>query len=63
VLGADGVRSCGDHRDPRQHPAEVDGWLINTFRYKGFDVSTQIDARIGGQLFSATNSWGKYAAS
>ena len=37
------------------------GGFINTFRYKGFDVSTQIDARIGGQLFSATNSWGKYA--
>ena len=37
------------------------GGLINTFRYKGFDLSGQIDARIGGQLFSATNAWGKYA--
>jgi outer membrane receptor protein involved in Fe transport len=37
------------------------GGLINTFRYKAFEVSGQIDARVGGQLFSATNAWGKYA--
>ena len=37
------------------------GGFINTFRYKSFDVSGQIDARIGGQLYSATNAWGKYA--
>jgi TonB-linked SusC/RagA family outer membrane protein len=37
------------------------GGFINTFRYKGFDLSGQIDARIGGQLYSATNSWGLYA--
>jgi len=37
------------------------GGLINTFRYKSFDVSGQLDARVGGQLFSATNAWGKYA--
>ena len=37
------------------------GGFINTFRYKGFDLSGQIDARIGGQLYSATNAWGIYA--
>jgi hypothetical protein len=37
------------------------GGFINTFRYKGFDLSTQLDARIGGQLYSATNAWGIYA--
>ena len=37
------------------------GGFINTFRYKGFDLSGQLDARIGGQLYSATNAWGKYA--
>jgi TonB-linked SusC/RagA family outer membrane protein len=37
------------------------GGFINTFRYKGFDLTGQIDARIGGQLYSATNSWGIYA--
>jgi hypothetical protein len=37
------------------------GGLINTFRYKAFELSGQIDARVGGQLYSATNAWGKYA--
>jgi hypothetical protein len=37
------------------------GGLINTFRYKGFDLSGQLDMRVGGQLFSATNAWGTYA--
>ena len=37
------------------------GGFINTFRYKGFDISGQIDARMGGQLYSATTSWGRYA--
>ena len=37
------------------------GGFINTFRYKGFDLSGQLDARIGGQLYSATNAWGLYA--
>ncbi|PYP77754.1 MAG: SusC/RagA family TonB-linked outer membrane protein [Gemmatimonadetes bacterium] len=37
------------------------GGFINTFRYKNFDLSGQIDARIGGQLYSATTSWGRYA--
>jgi outer membrane receptor protein involved in Fe transport len=37
------------------------GGLINTFRWKGFDLSGQIDARVGGQLYSATTSWGRYA--
>ena len=37
------------------------GGLINTLRYKGFDISGHIDARVGGQIYSATNAWGKYA--
>jgi len=62
VLGADGVplRAATTAILGNIQPKWTGG-LINTFRYKGFDVSTQVDARIGGQLFSATNSWGKYA--
>jgi TonB-linked SusC/RagA family outer membrane protein len=37
------------------------GGFINTFRYHGFDLTGQLDARIGGQLYSATNAWGMYA--
>jgi hypothetical protein len=37
------------------------GGLVNTFRYGSFDFSSQIDARVGGQLWSATNLFGTYA--
>jgi len=37
------------------------GGFINTFRWRNFDLTGQLDARIGGQLYSATNAWGTYA--
>jgi TonB-linked SusC/RagA family outer membrane protein len=37
------------------------GGLINHFRYKNLDFSAQIDAKVGGQLWSATNRFGTYA--
>jgi len=37
------------------------GGLINSFRYKGVELSAQVDARMGGQLWSATNRFGTYA--
>src|SRR5205085_8449579 len=62
VLGEDGVPlAAGTTSILGNIQPKWTGGLINTFRYKGFDISTQIDARIGGQLYSATNSWGKYA--
>ncbi|HEX7979295.1 MAG TPA: SusC/RagA family TonB-linked outer membrane protein [Gemmatimonadaceae bacterium] len=62
VLGPDGVplRASTTSILGNVQPKWTGGF-INTFRYKGFDLSTQVDARIGGQLFSATNAWGKYA--
>ncbi|WP_394367524.1 SusC/RagA family TonB-linked outer membrane protein [Flavobacterium haoranii] len=32
-----------------------------TFKYKNFDLSTLIDAKMGGELFSMTYMWGRYA--
>lgn len=32
-----------------------------TFKYKNFDLSTLLDAKIGGDLFSMTYMWGRYA--
>jgi TonB-linked SusC/RagA family outer membrane protein len=37
------------------------GGLTNTFHYGAFELTGQIDARIGGQLWSATNRFGTYA--
>ncbi|WNM20134.1 SusC/RagA family TonB-linked outer membrane protein [Flavobacterium capsici] len=32
-----------------------------TFKYKNFDLSTLIDAKIGGDIFSMSYMWGRYA--
>jgi TonB-linked SusC/RagA family outer membrane protein len=32
-----------------------------TFKYKNFNISTLLDAKIGGDLFSMTYMWGRYA--
>src|SRR5437764_12766453 len=37
------------------------GGLITALRGRNFDPRGQLDARIGGQLYSATNAWGTYA--
>jgi TonB-linked SusC/RagA family outer membrane protein len=37
------------------------GGVTNTLRYKDFDLSALVDARIGGKLWSATNRFGTYA--
>jgi len=62
VLGSDGVplRAATTSILGNIQPKWTGGF-IKTFRYKNFDLSTQIDAHIGGQLYSATNAWGKYA--
>ena len=32
-----------------------------TFKYKNFDLSTLVDAKIGGDIFSMSYMWGRYA--
>lgn len=36
------------------------GGLVNTFRYKNFDASVQLDFSRGGHFFSTTYLWGMY---
>ncbi len=35
--------------------------LTNTFRYKGIELSAQIDMQKGGRMFSLTHMWGTYS--
>jgi TonB-linked SusC/RagA family outer membrane protein len=42
------------------NPDWTGGW-INEFRYKGFTLSSLLDARQGGENFSIGNWWGTYA--
>ncbi len=37
------------------------GGITNTFRFRGYQLSTLLDARMGGSVFSATNMWGSYS--
>lgn len=37
------------------------GGLSFTLKYKGFDFNTLFDAKMGGELFSMTYMWGRYA--
>jgi len=37
------------------------GGIENTFTYKGISLSVLVDAKIGGDIYTMTNTWGKYA--
>jgi TonB-linked SusC/RagA family outer membrane protein len=37
------------------------GGLNNTFSYKGLYLNVLIDAKIGGDIYSMTNAWGRYS--
>ncbi len=37
------------------------GGVNFAFKYKGFDLSALVDAKMGGDLFSMTYMWGRYA--
>ncbi|CAL2106432.1 SusC/RagA family protein [Tenacibaculum sp. 190524A02b] len=60
VVGADGFYKETDNNsvignvNPKWR-----GGLRNTFTYKNFSLSTLIDAKIGGDVFSLTHYWGR----
>ncbi|HYG01627.1 MAG TPA: SusC/RagA family TonB-linked outer membrane protein [Chryseosolibacter sp.] len=37
------------------------GGISNTFEYKGVSLNVLVDAKIGGDVYSMTNAWGRYA--
>lgn len=37
------------------------GGISNTFSFKGFSLDVLVDAKIGGDVYSMTNAWGRYA--
>lgn len=37
------------------------GGITNTFSYKGISLNVLIDAKIGGDVYSMTNAWGRYS--
>jgi hypothetical protein len=61
ILDDSGLPQAGEYGIIGNIQPDWTGGLINTIRYKNFDLSGQLDARIGGQLWSATNRFGTYA--
>ena len=53
-IGTDGYESVGSI-----FPDFTGGW-VNTFRWKNFDASVQLDFSRGGHFFSTTYLWGMY---
>ncbi|MBK6263461.1 SusC/RagA family TonB-linked outer membrane protein [Marivirga sp. S37H4] len=41
-------------------PDWTGGWN-NSFTYKGINLNVLVDAKIGGEIYSMTNAWGRYA--
>jgi TonB-linked SusC/RagA family outer membrane protein len=37
------------------------GGINNTFSFKGFALDVLVDAKIGGDVYSMTNAWGRYS--
>lgn len=37
------------------------GGISNTFSFKGVSLGVLVDAKIGGEIYSMTNAWGRYA--
>ncbi|MCD9019321.1 SusC/RagA family TonB-linked outer membrane protein [Parachryseolinea silvisoli] len=54
-------------RDPSGNKTLGDAnpdWLAglnNTFSYKGLSLNVLVDAKIGGEVYSMTNAWGRYS--
>jgi TonB-linked SusC/RagA family outer membrane protein len=62
VVGANGrpLRSSSKRVLGNYNPDWIGG-LSNSFRYRGFDFSFLVDTKQGGEVFSVTNMFGRYA--
>ena len=61
MVDEDGLYMATDGNQVIGHiyPDFTGGW-VNTFRYKNFDASVQLDFSKGGKYFSTTYLWGMY---
>lgn len=61
IIHTDGLPSQGELKDLGSYTPDWTGGLTNMFRYKNFDLSVLIDTRQGGNIYSMTSTWGRYA--
>lgn len=61
IIFRDGLPHQGDLKVLGNSTPDWTGGINNNFSYKGFDLSFLIDARWGGDMYSMTTTWGRYA--
>ncbi|MDO9153199.1 MAG: SusC/RagA family TonB-linked outer membrane protein [Paludibacter sp.] len=61
IIFRDGLPAQGDLKVLGNYTPDWIGGINNEFSYKGFNLGFLIDARIGGDMYSMTSTWGRYA--
>ena len=61
IINENGVPLQGDLKILGNSTPDWIGGLNNTFRFKGVEFSFLLDYHKGGDIYSMTNSWGRYA--
>jgi hypothetical protein len=61
IIYRNGLPHQGDLKVLGNSTPDWTGGINNNFSYKGFDLSFLIDARWGGDMYSMTTTWGRYA--
>ena len=61
VIFYDGLPSQGELKNLGNTTPDWMGGMLNEFSYKGFNASFLIDMKKGGDLYSMTTTWGRYA--
>jgi TonB-linked SusC/RagA family outer membrane protein len=61
IIYRNGLPVAGDLKILGNVQPDWVGGVTNQFDYKGFDLSVLIDYHKGGDVYSMTNAWGRYA--
>lgn len=61
IINLDGVPQKGDLKILGNATPDWIGGMNNTFRFKGVEFSFLLDFHKGGDIYTMTNSWGRYA--
>ncbi len=61
IIYTNGLPTQGDLKDLGNATPDWLGGMLNEFTYKGWNASFLIDTKQGGDLYSMTTTWGRYA--
>jgi len=61
ILNVNGLPKQGDIKALGNYQPDWTGGMKNDIRYKNLSLGVLIDTRMGGELYSMTTSWGRYA--